>query len=143
MVGVIVCMCRTGAMLLALYGLAISAPPTMAQTSAPPSAEAGDMLDPLVDASANLESGLGLALRQQQSGLLLEAMATLERLLLSYPESADAMIMHAGLLCRLDDVVGGKAELAVLTQRGIDAASLAGAQSSCETADSVVAEGAM
>jgi Flp pilus assembly protein TadD len=80
--------------------------PAMAQVD--PTAE----LDELVDATSEPGSGVALARAQIESGELTGAVATLERVLMSFPEASDALLLHASLLCRLDDAAGARAEVA-------------------------------
>lgn len=69
-------------------------------------------LDALVAASVEPESGITLARAQIGAGELTGALATLERVLMNYPEADDALLLHASLLCRLDDAAGARAEIA-------------------------------
>ncbi|OYY91997.1 MAG: hypothetical protein B7Y45_00445 [Sphingomonas sp. 28-66-16] len=69
-------------------------------------------LDPIAEASTDVEAGMALAAQQSAAGDLVEAAATLERVLLLHPLAHRALIVHAGLLCRLDDAEGGRIELA-------------------------------
>jgi Flp pilus assembly protein TadD len=69
-------------------------------------------LDALVAASSDPVSGIALARTQIGGGELTGALATLERVLMRNPESDDALLLHASLLCRLDDPAGARAEIA-------------------------------
>ena len=71
-------------------------------------------LDSLSRASADPASGLALARRQIGIGDLVGAVATTERIIALHPESDDALLLHASLLCRLDDPAGARTELAEL-----------------------------
>ena len=71
-------------------------------------------LDRLTDASADPGSAMALARNQIASGELTGAVATLERLLVDHPEADDALVLHASLLCRLDDREGARVELGEL-----------------------------
>lgn len=73
-----------------------------------------DELDSLSRATADPVSGLALANRQADRGDLIGALATTERIIALHPESDEALLVHAGLLCRLDDLDGARAELAEL-----------------------------
>lgn len=68
-------------------------------------------LDPLAQATAQVAPGLALAREQTAAGDLIGAAATLERILLAHPDADEARLMHAGLLCRLDDPAGARAEI--------------------------------
>lgn len=88
--------------------LALSAVPVLAQT------DAMRDLNDLVDASRDPQAGIRLARDQYGAGDLTGAEATLERVLLDHPEHDDALILHASLLCRMDDKEGARIELAEL-----------------------------
>lgn len=75
--------------------------------------EIGD-LDALSRATDNAKTGLALAREQISGGDLSGAFATLERLQINHPESNEAQLLHASLLCRLDDRAGAQSEFAAL-----------------------------
>jgi len=58
--------------------------------------------------------GIALARRQIGEGDLMAAVATLERVLMAHADADAALLLHATLLCRLDDRDGARAELAAL-----------------------------
>lgn len=93
--------------LCAACALGIAAP---AWAQAGPEAE----IDRLIDASGSVDSALALARRQVSEDDLIGAAATLERLLVDHPEADDALLLHASLLCRLDDGAGARTELAAM-----------------------------
>jgi hypothetical protein len=99
-----------------------------AQTPADPVAD----LDALALASSEAGSGIAMARAQIGDGDLLGAAATLERILLAYPEEERALLLHAGLLCRLDDPEGARLELAPLRGRAISAEAWAEATAGCD-----------
>jgi len=74
-------------------------------------------LDLLAQASVEVAPGLALAREQTAAGDLVGAAATLERTLLTHPDADEARLMHASLLCRLDDRAGAEAELEQLGGR--------------------------
>jgi uncharacterized protein HemY len=86
---------------------------SLAQTTADPAVE----LDSLSRASADVARGLALARKQIGRGDLLGAMATLERVLINHPEADEALLLHASLLCRLDDREGALIEFDELRGR--------------------------
>lgn len=86
--------------------MACIAPAALAQTA--PLAE----LDALVVQSEDAETGIALARSQIEAGELTGAVATLERVLMDDPYADAALLLHASLLCRLDDAAGARAELA-------------------------------
>lgn len=95
---------------LLLPGLLACAWAAPAQAQADPVRE----LDALIDRSGDPASAMALARSQIGEGDLLGAAATLERVLIDFPDADDALLLHASLLCRLDDRPGARAELASL-----------------------------
>lgn len=100
--------------LTGLTGIALAACSTVA---VPAQAETLEELDLLSDATADEESGIQLARDQAGSGELLEALATIERVLVEHPKSAAARLLQAFYLCRVDDRVGGSVALSKLKER--------------------------
>jgi hypothetical protein len=88
-------------------------------------------LDRLVVASQKPADGLALARSQADSGALLEAMATLERVLTIDPKYKPARLMHASMLCRVDDPDGAGVEFAQLKPRDYKKADWAAAVAPC------------
>ena len=119
---------------LALYvsaiaaGLSFAAPPAQADTIA----EA----DSMARATTSPSAGMELARRQIQGGDLLEALATLERMLINHPDMPQALLLHATLLCRLDDRSGAIIEFDRLRRRGIPDALWNEAFAPCNTSPS-------
>ena len=111
------------AAMLALGGTAYSGMPARAETPA--------QLDLLARASAQPGSGIALARQQIRSGALLDALATLERVILNHPENDDARLLHAGILCRIDDPDGARLELEDLRGRDFTNAAWDDATSTC------------
>ena len=93
---------------IALLTLALCATPVTAQID--PLSE----LDSLSLASADPGRGLALARQQVARGDFIGAVATTERIIALHPDSDDALLVHASLLCRLDDPDGARAEIAEL-----------------------------
>ena len=58
-------------------------------------AETPDQLDALARATAQPTSGVALARKQIAAGDLLEALATLERVIINHPQSNEARLLHA------------------------------------------------
>lgn len=75
-------------------------------------AQADDLaeLDQLSHATDTADQGMILALDQIGHGDLLAAAATLQRLMIVHPEALPAQLLHASLLCRLDDRTGAAVE---------------------------------
>jgi Flp pilus assembly protein TadD len=87
--------------------------------ASPGFAQAGDPvaeLDALSQGSAQVGPGVALARRQIGEGDLMAAVATLERVLMGHADADTALLLHAALLCRLDDRDGARAELVALTR---------------------------
>ena len=77
-------------------------------------AQSLEALDQLVLSSAKPADGLALARSQVAAGALLDALATLERVLTVDPKDKQARLLHASLLCRIDDRGGASVEFAKL-----------------------------
>jgi hypothetical protein len=104
---------------------ALAAPAARAQTD--PFQE----LDRLVDASADSGSGIALARRQIGDGELTGALGTLERVLMNDPRADAALLLHASLLCRLDDLPGARAEIAEMSAVAISNQAWAEVTAAC------------
>ncbi len=73
-------------------------------------AETPTELEALSRATDSSAGGLALARNQITSGDLLDALATLERLIVNDPTDDQARLLHAGILCRVDDRQGSLIE---------------------------------
>ena len=104
-------------------GAAISAGAAVLTLPAAPLAAATPAeLDTLVSASAQPASGIALARKQIRAGNMLDALATLERVMINNPRSSEARLLHASVLCRIDDRRGASVELDTLRGRTISQA---------------------
>lgn len=74
-------------------------------------------LDALSRETATSAGGLVLAHNLSGNGDLLGALAALDRVLMLEPASRPALLLRAGLLCRIDDKAGGAAQLTRLKKR--------------------------
>jgi Tfp pilus assembly protein PilF len=81
-------------------------------------------LDAVSRASDQSGTGIALARKQIAAGELLDARATLERVILNHPDNDDARLLHARLLCRLDDMDGARLEFEALRGHRISPAPL-------------------
>ena len=77
----------------------------------PAQAQSLEALDQLSDISANEDSGIAAAQEQAGGGQLLEALATLERVMALHPRSINARMLHAYYLCAIDDTQGARVEI--------------------------------
>ena len=98
---------------------------------APARAETVEQLDWLSQMADRPASGLQLASDQAARGELLDALATLERVLTTHPEAKEAQLRHAGLLCRVDDREGAAAEFSRLKEREFEKKAWHEAKASC------------
>lgn len=71
-------------------------------------------LEALIAPALEEASGVALARRQIADSDLLGAAATLERVMIADPEAIAARLLHAGVLCRLDDRAGARVQLSML-----------------------------
>jgi len=111
------------AFIAGVAGMALSAGPLAAATPAE--------LDALVGASAQPASGVALARKQIRAGNMLDALATLERVMINNPRSNEARLLHASVLCRIDDRRGATVELDTLRGRTISQALWAEVDDAC------------
>lgn len=112
-----------------VLGAPLVSPTTAPAQSPAPSVEA---LDQLSLSSETPEQGLALARSQAAQGDMLEALATLERTLSAKPKNKQARLLHASLLCRLDDRQGAEVEFARLKAKDFGKAEWAVARAPCE-----------
>ncbi|MDB5723509.1 MAG: hypothetical protein JWQ16_263 [Novosphingobium sp.] len=87
---------------LLAMGLGLAAVPARADTP--------QQLDSQLRATARVPSGLGLVRQLLRDGDLTGALATVERVIILDPLNAEARLLHASLLCRLDDRSGSQTE---------------------------------
>jgi thioredoxin-like negative regulator of GroEL len=101
-------------------------------TASPPAAaQSLQELDQLIDASAKPKAGVALAQAQAGAGALLDALATLDRVLAAEPKHKQARLLHASFLCRLDDREGAKIEFARIKAGDYKKAEWAAAMAPC------------
>lgn len=101
--------------------------------SIPASSQTLEQLDVLSDETADEQAGIALALAQTERGKLLEALATLERVLTLFPGSAEARFNHAALLCRVGDPQGALIEFDRLKEKDYPHAALKQAIANCRS----------
>ena len=98
------------------------------------SAQSLEDLDRLVQGSVKPIDGLALARAQAAAGNLLDALATLERVQGVDPQDKQARLLHASLLCRIDDRDGAAAEFARLRGKEYTKADWTAAMLPCTVA---------
>ena len=98
------------------------------------SAQSLEDLDRLVQSSVKPADGLALARAQAASGNLLDALATLERVQGVDPWDKQARLLHASLLCRIDDRDGAAGEFARLRGKDYTKADWSAAMLPCTAA---------
>ena len=123
-------------MITARTGHLAAALAVMAVIMAPPGAAAQslDALDALVQASAKPADGVALARTQVAASAWLDALATLERVLMADPKNKPARLLHASVLCRIDDPAGAAAEFTALKAKDYKKAEWAEARAACPAA---------
>ncbi len=102
--------------------------------SAPLAAQSLEQLDALSDQTADEATGIATAREQVSRGELLEALATLERVLTVFPESDEARFFHAVTLCWIDDPQGADVEFARLDEDDYAPGTLQQARDNCRAA---------
>jgi Flp pilus assembly protein TadD len=90
--------------------LALFAAGTLGFAAVPAAADTPEQLGDQLGATAKVPSGLGLVRRQLRDGDLTGALAAVERVIILDPLNAEARLLHASLLCRLDDRTGSQSE---------------------------------
>ncbi len=111
---------------LAAAALAVAGTPAASQTFA--------QLDALSDQTTDEKAGIELARQQTERGELLEALATIERVLTLFPRSAEARFNHAMLLCRIGDPQGAMIEFGRLKHKDYPPQTLQQAAANCQSA---------
>ena len=76
-------------------------------------------------------SGMALARKQAANGALLDALSTLERVILNNPSANEAWLYHASLLCQLDDRQGAMIEFEALRGHDISPSAMSEATAPC------------
>ena len=95
-------------------------------------AQSLDALDELVP--AKVPDALALAQSQVAASSWLDALATLERVLIADPRNKPALLLHASVLCRIDDRSGAEAEFARLKAKDYKKPDWAAARAPCGSA---------
>jgi hypothetical protein len=78
--------------------------------ASPALADTPAQLDQQLRATSRVPSGLGLVRQQLRDGDLTGALASVERVIILDPLNAESRLLHASLLCRLDDRPGSQTE---------------------------------
>ena len=119
---------------LCLASLSLLSTPLRAEMQNGVQSDEASELDALSRASDDTKGGLALAREQTAGGDLTGAMATVERLLINHPDSDEAQLLHASLLCRLDDRSGAQSEFSALRKRDFRGQAWKDANAPCEVA---------
>lgn len=98
------------------------------------------LLEAEITASTTEESALQFAQQQIDGNDLTGATTTLERYLITDPESVPARIEYAIALCRLDDLQAGQFEVAKLAGAAVDETNVQRLQASCQIAPSQMSD---
>ncbi len=101
-------------------------------------AQSFEELDRLSDISENEEGGIAAAQQQAARGEILEALATLERVMAVHPRSANARILHAYFLCAIDDQQGALVEIENMKVRDFGRENIAELRNRCANASNEV-----
>lgn len=104
----------------------------------PLQAQSLEELDRLSDISADEERGIAAAREQAQRMELLEALATLERVMAAHPRSLNARMLHAYYLCAIDDLQGGRVEIDNMDEDDFGRDNIAELRQRCPAASSEV-----
>ena len=104
----------------------------------PLQAQSLEVLDRLSDISADEERGIAAAREQAQRMELLEALATLERVMAAHPRSLNARMLHAYYLCAIDDLQGGRVEIDNMDEDDFGRDNIAELRQRCPAASSEV-----
>ena len=120
---------------LCLASLPLLSSPLRAEVQTGGQTDAASDLDALSRATDDAKQGLALVREQTSLGDLTGAMATLERLMINHPEADEAQLLHASLLCRLDDRLGASSEFAALRKRDFRGQAWKDANAPCAVAN--------
>lgn len=116
---------------VSLLCAAVAACALLAASPARAQADPAADLEALSQQSAEVGPGIALARQQIGNGDLTSAVATLERVLMRHPEADDALLLHASLLCRLDDPAGARIEFDELRDHPISDQDWSAAIAAC------------
>ncbi len=117
---------------LLAFALSLGLSASLGLAAMPAAAETITELEALSRSSAAPAGGINLAHRQIGRGELTDAMATLERVLINYPQARDAQLLRASVMCQLDDRAGSTAEFGQLRGRGVADQALDAAIRECD-----------
>ncbi|WP_123906210.1 hypothetical protein [Sphingorhabdus sp. YGSMI21] len=90
------------------------------------------LLDAEIVESSTEGTALQLAAKQIESKDLSGAATTLERYLITDPESLVVRVEYAIILCRLDDLQAGRFEVAKIAENGLDQPTADRVQAECQ-----------
>lgn len=95
-------------------------------------AQSIEEIDALVTASSKPKDGLALARSQVEASAWLDALTTLERVLTIDPKNKQARLLHASILCRIDDPGGAGLAFSRLKKGDYKKADWGAARAPCE-----------
>jgi len=103
----------------------------LAVIGAPTGAAPPGSFNAIASAGDNESIGMALARRQIARGETVDALATLERVIILHPQSMAARLLHAGVLCLADDRQGSLIEFERLRGYSFSKAQWAEATAPC------------
>lgn len=99
--------------------------------SAPALAATIEELEALSDASADEQTGIQLAQQQAGQGAWLDALATIERVLLTNPKSDGARLLQVFYMCKIDDKMGAAVAYKELRHKRYEESLLSDLRAQC------------
>ena len=97
----------------------------------PAPADTPENLALMADRATGEQTGIRMAQDQAANGNLLDALSTLERVLIANPQSKFARLLHAIYLCRIDDHMGGAVEIGKFDKKEFAKADIDNARAQC------------
>lgn len=111
--------------------IGLAGTPAWAQGQATPASLSA--IDNISREAVDVNSGLQLARRRVSENDLVGALSVLEMLMTVHPESDEAILLHASIVCRIDDRTGSMIEFDYLRGSDFSDKAWADATAPCET----------